>query len=71
MRAAFVPCGLVPHALMRVRAPLGRHDDGPPDIELLEDFLIAYRLIMPSRDLLNLLFKVYDTFETKSLVLPK
>ena len=45
--------------------------DGGADIELLEDFLIAYRLIMPSRDLLNMLFKVYDTFETKSLVLPK
>ena len=43
----------------------------PADIELLEDFLISYRLIMPSRELLNLLFSVYNTFETKSLVLPK
>jgi len=41
------------------------------DLELLEDFLICYRLIMPSRDLLNMLFVVYDRFETKSLVLPK
>ena len=54
-----------------LRARAFWRDGGGADIELLEDFLISYRLIMPSRDLLNMLFKVYDTFETKSLVLPK